>query len=55
MVVDDASTNGFGDYAGTLLAPCGDRITLVRNEHRRGGMYNTWNAVTNFCTDPQSP
>ena len=54
VVVDDASTNGFGHYAGTLLAPYGDRVTLVRNEHRRGGMYNTWNAVTNFCADPES-
>ena len=54
VVVDDASTNGFGDYAGTLLAPYADRITLVRNEHRRGGMYNTWNAVTNFCANPES-
>ena len=54
VVVDDASTNGFGDYAETLLAPFSDRITLVRNEHRRGGMYNTWNAVTNFCADPES-
>ena len=54
VVVDDASTNGFGDYAGTLLAPYADRITLVRNEHRRGGMYNTRNAVTNFCANPES-
>ena len=54
VVVDDASTNGFGDYAGTLLAPYGDRLTLVRNGHRRGGMYNTWNAVTHFCADPES-
>ena len=54
VVVDDASTNGFGDYAETLLAPCADRITLVQNERRRGGMYNTWNAVTNFCADPES-
>ena len=54
VVVDDASNNGFGDYAGTLLGPYDDRVTLVRNEHRRGGMYNTWNAVTNFCADPES-
>ena len=54
VVVDDASINGFGDYAGMLLAPYGDRGTLVRNEHRRGGMYNTWNAVANFCADPES-
>ena len=54
VVVDDASTNGFGDYAETLLAPYRDQITLVRNEHRRGGMYNTWTAVTNFCADPES-
>ena len=54
VVVDDASSNGFGDYAETLLAPYGDRITLVRNGHRRGGMYNTWNAVTHFCADPKT-
>ena len=54
VVVDDASTNGFDDHAKTLLGPYDDRVTLVRNEHRRGGMYNTWNAVTNFCTDPES-
>ena len=54
VVVDDASTNGFGDYAATLLGPHGDKFTLVRNEHRRGGMYNSWNAVTNFCADPES-
>ena len=54
VVVDDASSNGFGDYAETLLAPYGDRITLVRNGHRRGGMYNTWNAVINFCADPKT-
>ena len=54
VVVDDASTNGFDDHAKTLLGPYDDRVTLVRNEHRRGGMYNTWNAVTNFCADPES-
>ena len=54
VVVDDASTNGFGDYAETLLADFRDRVTLVQNGHRRGGLYNTWNAVTNFCGDPNS-
>ena len=54
VVVDDASTNGFGDYARMLLADYGNRATLVRNEDRRGGMYNTWNAVANYCADPES-
>ena len=54
VVVDDASTNGFGDYARLLLSDYGDRVTLVRNEQRRGGMYNTWNTVANFCSDPES-
>ncbi len=54
VVVDDASTNGFGDYARMLLAPYCNRVTLVRNEERRGGMYNTWNAIANFCADPES-
>ena len=54
VVIDDASSNGFGDYARMLLTDYGDRVTLVRNEHRRGGLYNTWNAVANFCTDPET-
>ena len=54
VVVDDASTNGFGDYAGMLLADYADRITLIRNERRRGAMYNTWNAVARICVDPET-
>ena len=54
VVVDDASTNGFGDYAGVLLADYADRITLIRNERRRGGLYNTWNAITRICVDPET-
>ena len=54
VVVDDASTNGFGDYARMLLADYGDRVTLVRNEQRRGGLYNTWNAIANICADPET-
>ena len=52
VVVDDASTNRFGDYAEMLTADYADRITLVRNETRRGSLYNIWNAVTRFCVDP---
>lgn len=54
VVVDDASTNGFGDYAGVLLAKYRHRVTIVRNRTRRGLLYNTWNAIANFCADPQS-
>lgn len=54
IVVDDASTNGFGDYAEMLTAHCADRVTLVRNETRRGSLYNLWNAVTRYCTDPET-
>ena len=54
VVVDDASTNGFGDYAEMLLAPYADRITILRNRSRRGLLFNTWNAITNFCADPES-
>ena len=54
VVVDDASTNGFDDYAGMLLAEHTDRVTFVRNGARRGGLYNTWNAIANFCGDPDS-
>ena len=54
VVVDDASSNGFGDYALMLLTDYGERVTLVRNEQRRGGLYNTWNAIANYCADPES-
>ena len=55
VVVDDASTNGFGDYAGMLLSGHADRVTLVRNSTRRGALlYNTRNAVARFCVDPET-
>ena len=54
IIVDDASTNGFGDYAEMLLSGHVDRVTLVRNSTRRGALYNTWNAVTRFCNDPET-
>lgn len=54
VVVDDASTNGFGDYARILLADYMDRITLVRNQRYRGISYNVWSAATHVCTDPDT-
>ena len=54
VVVDDASTNGFGDYTQMLLADYTDRVTFIQNEIRRGALYNTWNAVTRFCDDPNT-
>ena len=54
VVVDDASTNGFGDYAEVLLANFMDKVTLIRNRTRRGSLYNLWNAVTSYCIDPET-
>ena len=54
IVVDDASTNEFGDYAEMLTANYADRVTLVRSETRRGSLYNLWNAVTRYCTAPET-
>ena len=54
VVVDDASTNGFGYYAEVLLADYTQRVTVVHNRARHGLLYNTWNAITNYCVDPQS-
>lgn len=54
VVVDDASTNGFGDYARILLTDYADRVTLIRNERQRGSLYNTWNAVARVCVDPET-
>ena len=54
VVIDDASANGLADHAEVLLADYKDRVTLIRNERRRGGLYNTWNAVTRVCVDPET-
>ena len=54
VVVDDASKNGFGDFAEVLLASFKERVTLVRNRTRRGSLYNLRNAVTRYCTNPEA-
>ena len=54
VVIDDASTNGLADHAEVLLADYKDRVTLIRNERRRGTLYNTWRAVTQVCADPDT-
>ena len=54
VIVDDASANGFGDYAEMMIADYRDRITLIRNIERRGALYNTWRAVTRICSDPET-
>lgn len=54
VIVDDASDNGLGDYIAHLIAPHRGRVTFIRNPRRRRTMHNTWDAVANFCADPQS-
>lgn len=54
VVIDDASVNGFGDYAEMLLADHMDRVTLIHNKIQRGTAYNTWNAVTRVCINPET-
>ena len=54
VVVDDASINGFGDYAEMLFSHFAGRVTVVRNRRRRGLLFNTWNAITNYCSNPES-
>ena len=54
ILIDDASSNGFGDYAEVLLSEYMDNTTIIRNEQRRGSLYNTWRAITQFCVDPET-
>lgn len=54
VLIDDASSNGFGDYAEVLLAEYMENTTIIRNEQRRGSLYNTWRAITQFCVDPET-
>ena len=37
-----------------LASDYADRVTLVRNETRQGSLFNLWNAITRFCTDPET-
>ena len=54
VVVDDASSNGFGDYAEVLLGDQADRFTIIRNSTRRGALFNTWNVITKLCDNPDT-
>ena len=56
VLVDDASSNGLGDYMLALSnrEPYAHRITLVRNYTRQGLLRNTWEAITRHCSDPES-
>ena len=54
VVVDDASSNGFGDYAEVLLGDHADRVTIIRNTTRRGALFNTWNVITKLCDNPDT-
>jgi len=54
VIVDDASDNGMGEYIDHLIASHRDRVTFIRCAHRRRILHNTWDAIVNFCGDPQS-
>ncbi len=54
VLIDDASDNGFGEYAELLASSLRNKITLIRNHSRKGLLRNTWEAVTRYCDDPES-
>ena len=54
VIIDDASENGMGEYAELLTASVAGRVTLIRNRRRRGSLFNTRRAITEFCANPES-
>ena len=54
VIIDDASDNGNKEYLEILLEPIKDKITYIRNFKRIGLLKNTWLAITNYCSNPDS-
>ncbi len=54
IIVDDASTNGLPDYAEMITKQYKDKVTLIKNYHRKGILSNIHDAITNYCTNPFS-
>lgn len=54
ILIDDQSDNGLSLFAEYVTLPFRDRITLIRNRVRGGGLYNHYKAIHYFATDPDS-
>ena len=54
VIIDGASENGLGDYIAELTRPYRHKVTLVRDKERRGLLYSTWCAVTQYCSNRDS-
>jgi len=54
IVIDDASDGELPTYLERYLRPWKDRVTLVRNRRRLGGLRNLALAVERFCANPES-
>lgn len=54
VLIDDASDNGLSLFIEYVIKPFSDRITLIRNRVRGGGLYNHHKAIHYFVRNPET-
>lgn len=54
VLIDDASDNGLSLFIEYITKPFRDKITLIRNRVRGGGLYNHHKAIHYFVKSPNS-
>lgn len=54
VLIDDASDNGLSLFIEFITKPFRDRITLIRNRVRGGGLYNHYKAIHYFVKNSDS-
>lgn len=54
VLIDDASDNGLSLFLQYVTRPFRDKITLVRNRVRGGGLYNHYKAIHYFIANPDT-
>ena len=54
VLIDDASDNGLSLFIEYLTKPFKDKVTLIRNRVRGGGLYNHYKAIHYFVKNPNT-
>ena len=54
VLIDDASDNGLSLFIEYITRPFRDKLTIVRNRVRGGGLYNHYKAIHYFVKNPDA-
>jgi glycosyltransferase involved in cell wall biosynthesis len=54
IIIDGGSDNGLQDYIEMLIRNYRDKVTFVKEREPQGIMYSTWNAIMQYCSNPNS-